>query len=298
MDATLIRLLRALPAVAAGFLLFAGPVSAHAELVSSTPAADAELGAPPDEVILVFSGELDPGESEFTVTDAAGTRVGGGEVDLEVAERNELRGAVAIDEPGTYTVAWSVAASDGHPAEGSYAFTVADDAAGSRIAPDTALPAPAPGTALRALGSGLVVAAFGLAMRRAPSRALRRPVLVVATGALLSGLVACVQDTGSDPEACAQAAVEVRLTLSADDLEPGAPSVCRDQQVTFLVTSEVDGVLHVHGYDSQIPAFEVSAGETTELTFTAETSGQFAIEFHAADDPQGVEVGVFTVHEP
>lgn len=116
--------------------------------------------------------------------------------------------------------------------------------------------------------------------------------------ALVVTLGACVPNTSPNVEACEQPSVEVELTLRADELEPGAPSVCRDQEVTLLVASEVDGVLHVHGYDSEVPAFEVTAGETTDVSFTAGRSGQFPIEFHPADDPQGIGVGVFTVHEP
>ena len=115
---------------------------------------------------------------------------------------------------------------------------------------------------------------------------------------LVAALVACVPDTTPDGEACARRSVQIELTLSAEALEPGALSVCRDQEVTLIVTSEVDGVLHLHGYDEAVPAFEVVAGEIAEVTFTASTIGQFPIEFHAADDPRGVGVGVLTVHEP
>lgn len=111
-------------------------------------------------------------------------------------------------------------------------------------------------------------------------------------------LAACVPQTGPDPEACARASIEIELSLTADSMEPGSPSVCRDQEVTLVVDSEIDGVLHIHGYDSQVPAFQVEAGETTDISFTAGRSGQFAVELHPADDPQGVAVGVFTVHEP
>lgn len=108
----------------------------------------------------------------------------------------------------------------------------------------------------------------------------------------------CVSDTGPDAETCAQPSVHLALALTDDGLEPGSPSVCRDQAVHLSVESEVDGVLHIHGYDSEVPAFEVRAGETAEVSFTASRSGQFPVEFHAADDPSGVGVGVLTVHEP
>lgn len=114
----------------------------------------------------------------------------------------------------------------------------------------------------------------------------------------LVAIAACVPTGGPNAEACAAPSASVELALSSDGLAPDAPSVCRDQDVSLVVDSEVDGVLHVHGYDSEVPAFEVSAGEVTEVTFVAGRSGQFPIEFHSTDDPTGVEVGVFTVHEP
>lgn len=119
---------------------------------------------------------------------------------------------------------------------------------------------------------------------------------------VLAGLVlvsaGCVTDTRPDAETCARPRIEIALRLTVDGLEPETPAVCRGQEVTFVVDSEVDGVLHVHGYDDQVPAFFVSAGATEEVEFRADVSGQFVVEFHAQDDPQGVGVGVFTVHEP
>ena len=122
------------------------------------------------------------------------------------------------------------------------------------------------------------------------------PSLLLAVVALLAS--ACVPDTGIDPEQCAEPTIRVELRVTRDVLEPADPAVCRDQEVTLLVTSQVDGILHIHGYDSEVPAFEVRAGEAAEVSFTAVRSGQFPVEFHAADDPAGVGVGVFTVHEP
>ncbi|MBW3612589.1 MAG: hypothetical protein KY392_01865 [Chloroflexi bacterium] len=116
--------------------------------------------------------------------------------------------------------------------------------------------------------------------------------------ALVAGIAACVPTGGPNAEACAAPSVTLEMAPSPDGLAPGAPSVCRDQEVTLVVDSAVDGVLHIHGYDSEVPAFEVSADDVTEITFVAGRSGQFPIEFHSADDPTGVEVGVFTVHEP
>ena len=159
------RTFRLLPLALGAWLMATAPVAAHADLVSVEPAADAELDAPPSEVVLVFSGELDPEASSFVVTDADGIEVGRGGVDLEVAERSEMRGAVEIPGPGTYTVAWSVAAADGHPAEGTYAFVVADPDPEPRSAPDTALLSP-PARPVHLLGAVLLGGAAVATLRR------------------------------------------------------------------------------------------------------------------------------------
>jgi hypothetical protein len=110
------------------------------------------------------------------------------------------------------------------------------------------------------------------------------------------GLVACVSD--ARPESCADPSVSIELTLTASSLTPSDPGVCRDQEVTLVFDSAVDGFIHIHGYDEAVDVTEVAAGEEFRLTFDAVRSGQFPIEIHAADDPQGVEVGIFTVYEP
>jgi methionine-rich copper-binding protein CopC len=140
------RPLGALAAIAL-LLALAAPVAAHEELVASEPAAGATLETPPTEVVLTFSGELAP-ESGFVVLDPAGEEVGTGELDLDVAERNILRGDVVIADDGTYTVSWTAVAADEHPEEGTYTFVVG--AAAEQ--PNTALARPSP-----ALPAGLAL---------------------------------------------------------------------------------------------------------------------------------------------
>lgn len=111
-------------------------------------------------------------------------------------------------------------------------------------------------------------------------------------------LIGCVTDSRPDAEACSAPSVELSLRLATDALTPADPAVCRDQEVTLRIASEVDGFIHIHGYDDAVPATEVVAGEELELAFTADQSGQFPIELHPADAPEGIDVGIFTVHEP
>ena len=115
--------------------------------------------------------------------------------------------------------------------------------------------------------------------------------------ACLLVVVALAGCIGGDP-ACAELPTRIELTLAVDGLTPQNPAVCRGRNVTLAVTSEVDGVLHIHGYDDVVPATTVTAGEVTELAFMAARSGQFPIELHTGDDTQGVSLGIFTVHEP
>ncbi|HEX5039723.1 MAG TPA: copper resistance protein CopC [Candidatus Limnocylindria bacterium] len=256
-----------------------GTAAAHAELIGSDPADGATLARAPAEVELTFDGELDPDGSAFTVIGPSGEEVGSGGVDLDVAERNVMRGALDGDESGAYEVRWTAASIDGHAEQGTLAFSV-----GSAQPPNTALPHPIP---TWPLGVVLLAAAMALAVIR------RRSLLLLI---VVVGLAGCVSD--NRPAACDAEHVTIDLALTATELTPNDPAVCRDQDVTLVVDSQTDGVLHLHGYDEAVPATTVMAGETVTLEFTASRSGQFPIELHGGDNPEGINVGIFTVHEP
>ncbi|HEX2194776.1 MAG TPA: copper resistance CopC family protein [Candidatus Limnocylindria bacterium] len=160
-----------------GLLLAAVPMAAaaHAHLVSSSPEAGENLEEAPTEVTITFDDELEPEGSGFTVHDHDGAEVGSGEVDLQVAERNVLRGDVSISEPGVYTVEWTVIASDGDETSGSFAFGYATDEeiptdgnGDGHENPDTAMAAPqSPARPLATFAGVLLLAVAGaLAVRR------------------------------------------------------------------------------------------------------------------------------------
>jgi methionine-rich copper-binding protein CopC len=138
-------------AVAAASVWLAAPpaVMGHVELISSSPQAGDNLDAAPTEVTLTFDDELDPDRSSFTVTDADGGTVGSGEVDLTVADRNVMTGAVSITDPGVYTVGYRVVGVDGHVLGGAFSFgfnalrQIPEPTEGEE-GPDTAMPAPEP----------------------------------------------------------------------------------------------------------------------------------------------------------
>lgn len=122
----------------------------------------------------------------------------------------------------------------------------------------------------------------------------KRASLAALLGLTVVILGACVGGTAD----CEALPTRIELALTADGLVPSNPAVCRDREVTLVVTPNVDGVLHVHAYDEQLPATEVAAGEVSELSFRAVRSGQFPIELHTDEDAQGSSVGILTVHEP
>ena len=123
----------------------AAGASAHAELTGSTPSPGAVLDTAPAEVVLTFDHELSD-ESTFTVEDGEGLEVGWGELDLDVIDRNVLRGAVEIAGPGSFTVSWSATdAVDGDITSGQFSFTVRG--AGSAASPGAAA-SPGPNTAV------------------------------------------------------------------------------------------------------------------------------------------------------
>jgi hypothetical protein len=149
--------LLALPAVALG----------HVELISSSPAAGANLDQAPTTVSITFDDELDPDLSSFTVTDVDGATVGSGDVDLTVADRNVMTGSLHVTDPGVFSVRYTVAGVDGHELAGSFSFgyQAQEGIAGSGgHGPDTAMeqpPSPLPLVA----GMSLILTAAGLLLR-------------------------------------------------------------------------------------------------------------------------------------
>ncbi|MGH2454868.1 MAG: copper resistance CopC family protein [Candidatus Limnocylindria bacterium] len=167
---------RALLAGVAAMILAAAPAAAiaHVHLVSSSPMAGASLDDAPDQVRIEFDGELDPDHSSFVVEDADGGAVGDGEVDLGVADRNVLAGAVTITQPGVYTVTYEVLGLDGHEIVGSFSFGFDTDAeipdptdseGDDHDAPDTAM-RPDPGSPATTAGILLLLLAGTSVLRQ------------------------------------------------------------------------------------------------------------------------------------
>ncbi|MDU0347070.1 copper resistance protein CopC [Microbacterium sp. KSW2-29] len=134
---------RSLPAALASLLLAAAvllvpasPASAHDELVSTDPSADAVLETLPERITLTFSADVltDAGATVIEVTDAAGTSLADGAPEPAGAEVTQ---ALAGPASGAVTVKWRVVSSDGHPIDGSFAFTVPEAAPTPTATPTT-----------------------------------------------------------------------------------------------------------------------------------------------------------------
>ncbi|HEX6210792.1 MAG TPA: copper resistance CopC family protein [Methylomirabilota bacterium] len=149
--------------LAGGLTLLPTLALAHTELIASDPADGSTVSDAPDEVVLTFAGEVDE-EATFTVFDPDGDEVGSGGLDLEVADRNVLRGQLEVATSGEYTVVWSVTGDDGHEVEGEVTFTY--DPENQPTAPDTALPA-GTGSPAALIGALLIVLAVTIPVRRA-----------------------------------------------------------------------------------------------------------------------------------
>lgn len=130
------RLAGILLAAGTALALTAAPASAHTTLTSASPAKDATVTAP-SEIVLTYA---DPVRlPRVVVADASGAQHQAGTpqaVDNKVTQ--PIRGALPN---GEYTVGWRVVASDGHPVEGTYTFTVSGSPAAAQPAPSAPPPA-------------------------------------------------------------------------------------------------------------------------------------------------------------
>ena len=119
------RILSASLAAAALFALPAAEALAHAELKSSSPAADATVAKSPDTIMITFSESIEQKFSGLILTGPDGKPVKTGASAVEGKDHEML--SVPVGDPlaaGKYTVSWHNLSSDGHKLKGSFTFTV------------------------------------------------------------------------------------------------------------------------------------------------------------------------------
>lgn len=100
-------------------MVLAPPASAHTRLKEASPAVGSTV-APPDRIILTYADPVIV--PAVVVTDAAGGRHEAGKA--QAVDNKVTQPIGSTLQPGAYTVAWRVVASDGHPVTGVYKFTV------------------------------------------------------------------------------------------------------------------------------------------------------------------------------
>ena len=103
-------------------LLFASPVSAHAELVASNPANGARLDASPHILTMTFTESITLVDGSIRLVDSTGATV---PVDDPSVDGHTVTSSMPGDLPGgSYTVIWRVVSSDGHPVAGAFSFGI------------------------------------------------------------------------------------------------------------------------------------------------------------------------------
>lgn len=174
------------PAVA-----LAAPASAHDQVVSTTPADGAVVGAPTKVSVTFSEPVLDvAGANRIVVTGPAGQLNG----DLSVKGKVISLAFAAPLPGGAYRAQWRAASDDGHPVSGTFAFTVR--AAATTTPPvSTATAAGSPTTSASATASTTTTAP-------APTQATSSPATESTSsndswapwllGALVLAAIACV----------------------------------------------------------------------------------------------------------
>lgn len=135
---------RGLIAATAALALLATPaiLFAHARLVRSTPAANAALPAPPDRITLWFSEQPELRFTSIQLLDSTAHAIPLAPPSAESDPRGLSVAIASRLAVGRYTVVWRTAATDGHPSNGKFTFTVTNAPAAPSPASVPAVTAP------------------------------------------------------------------------------------------------------------------------------------------------------------
>ena len=187
-------------------LLFAETpsASAHAQLVKSSPPADALLAVPPRQIDLYMSERVATvaGSPLIKVLDENGRAMTTGVATVDASSQTQITASVDGISAGTFTVVWTTtSADDGHTLIGTFAFRVggADRAPGAAT---TEGERPRPWAVatrwITFLGAGIAAAAFlfrGMSLFGADlrSRGERRRMVLAAGGAAIALLATALE---------------------------------------------------------------------------------------------------------
>ncbi|GAB2990982.1 copper resistance CopC/CopD family protein [Nocardioides montaniterrae] len=107
-----------------GVLLGSSPASAHAMVVSSTPAPGSLLRTAPSSVAITFDEAVTTVPDSLRVYGPDGERVDHGALVRPGGRGNTIDVAIGSGAKGTYLVSWRVVSADSHPISGAFTFSV------------------------------------------------------------------------------------------------------------------------------------------------------------------------------
>jgi len=110
--------------VALCLLVISGAARAHAYPEHAEPKVGSTVPPSPSQVRIWFDSELEPAFSSIEVHAPGGAKLSDGRGHVDPSDPRLLEVNVPQLAPGTYRVAWSVVARDGHRTSGDYEFTV------------------------------------------------------------------------------------------------------------------------------------------------------------------------------
>jgi methionine-rich copper-binding protein CopC len=113
-------------AIIAAASAFSAPVFRHTALTKSEPAKNDTLSVSPKVIKLWFSEPVVLTVTKVKLTNAAGAAIALGAL-AQPGKGEDLPVIASVSKlltPGAYTVTWSTAADDGHPAKGTFGFVV------------------------------------------------------------------------------------------------------------------------------------------------------------------------------
>jgi putative copper export protein/methionine-rich copper-binding protein CopC len=182
-------LLRTAALAIAGLLYAPQPLSAHVDLIATTPTSGATLDAAPPELRLLFSGTIEAAYTRVALVAPDGTFVPVGTVTFVPGSDREFTAALPpFSQPGTYTVQWRTAGTDGHVLEGTFEFELAGDATAAPPGDRASVPPPDGHTALlhehTAPGADHHIDAGGAGVAPVLARWLHFVALVLLVGAV------------------------------------------------------------------------------------------------------------------
>lgn len=110
--------------VGAAAIMLAGTASAHAKLVTSTPAANSTVAAP-KTISLTFNEKLSPAFSKFEIVMPTMNAMAVPVKTVVSKDGLTITGTPRAPlTPGAYKINWHAASSDGHKMDGAVDFTV------------------------------------------------------------------------------------------------------------------------------------------------------------------------------